>query len=960
MDSSAVTEWGSVGDSEIELMLKEHENRRNPELNVGTENKVQIASSQPESIDATQQDVKLESASQDWGSMDDSEFISFVNKLSQNYGLHQPVITSQTSTDQVTNAEEDKNIGGEKTENEPNDVYINGVNSLDPEEVDPGSQELEFGDYERYFRHKTLKQQQQDQEYVEFTKKARNLEYPPIFQNCVIYVNGKTDPDVQQLHKLIILHGGKFIHMLGAKGNATHIIAENLTPQKKLEFKNYKVVTPRWIVDSVEAEKLQPWGDYMLIHNDYGQRRLDFKIETTKEQEDAEISQLSQVTEPDDNLHKREDIDMPDHMNCKHPNFLPNFFANSRLHHLSSWKADLKSRFLQRAIGILQSRGHNSRAAHKNVILHVDFDCFFATVSALTCNPPININEVPVCVTHGGNTSDIASCNYVARKYGCKNGMWLRSARRLCPNLVCLEYNFDEYERISNIFYEILLSYDIDSVLPVSVDEALVDISSMSASQHPLEIMKDIKKKVYNATKCSVSCGSGPNVLLAKLALRRAKPNGTFYLEEEHIIDFLDTVKFSELPGIGPQICSKLENEVQKTNLMVEDIREIPKEKLASIFGPKTGVTIYNYARGLDDTCIDILKNPEALQRKSISIDVNWGIRFDRDVEVEKFLSDLAKELSKRLANVQMVGSSVTLKLATRHPDAPIDPPKYLGMGECEFVSKTSRLGHFTREAGLLGNELRYLYRMLNVAVKELRGISISMNRLSFETSKNVHGLDADQRLLPLNSTAKNSGTIPAAKSLRAESTPKNKANAKEYRISENEINWEVFNELPMEIQDELRHELGKRHLSITGSLYRSPKKRKQDFFNDTKSPTRRKAVMDKILVDTDYVDAKSLLSFQKIPTTQFQEVLDKLKLWFDHTIRNDGPHEMDLDLFNEFMFNLFEIGEMIKYDSIVRLFEEKLIFSKSHPAYEQWKRITTELRTMFNGVKYDDLEFNF
>ncbi|KAG7692432.1 hypothetical protein KL911_005077 [Ogataea haglerorum] len=960
MDSSAVTEWGSVGDSEIELLLKEHEKRRNSGLNVDTDNKVQIVSSQPESIDATQQDVKLESASQDWGSMDDSEFISFVNKLSQNYGLHQPVITSQTSTDHATKAEEDESVGGENNEDEPGDVYINEINSLDPEEIDPGSQELEFGDYERYFRHKTLKQQQQDQEYVEFTKKARNLEYPPIFQNCVIYVNGKTNPDVQQLHKLIILHGGKFIHMLGAKGNATHIIAENLTPQKKLEFRNYKVVTPKWIVDSVEAAKLQPWGEYMLIHNDYGQRRLQLRTEPAREQEDVEISQLSQVTEPDDNLHKREDIHMPDHMNCKHPNFLPNFFANSRLHHLSSWKADLKSRFLQRAIGTLQGRRHDSRPADKNVILHVDFDCFFATVSALTCNPPIDINEVPVCVTHGGNTSDIASCNYVARKYGCKNGMWLRSARRLCPNLVCLDYNFDEYERVSNIFYEILLSYDIDSVLPVSVDEALVDISSMSASQHPLEIMKDIKKKVYNATNCSVSCGSGSNVLLAKLALRRAKPNGTFYVEDDHITDFLDIVKFSELPGIGPQICAKLETEMQKTALMVKDVRKIPGDKLASIFGPKTGVTIYNYARGLDDTCIDILKNPEAFQRKSISIDVNWGIRFDRDVEVEKFLSDLAKELSKRLANAKMVGSSVTLKLATRHPDAPIDPPKYLGMGECEFVSKTSRLGHFTREAGILGNELRYLYRMLNVAVKELRGVSISMNRLSFETKKNIHGLDADQRILPLNSTAKDPEATLAAKSLCAESTPKKKANTKEYRIPENEINWEVFNELPIEIQDELRHELGRRHLSITGSLYRSPKKRKKDFFNDFRSPTKRKLVMDKILVDTNYVEAKSRLSFQKIPTTQFQEVLDKLKLWFDCTIRSDGPHEMDLNLFNEFMFSLFEIGEMTKYGSIVRLFEEKLVFSKSHSGYEQWKRITTELRTMFNEVKYDDLEFNF
>src|SRR5690242_21881913 len=38
--------------------------------------------------------------------------------------------------------------------------------------------------------------------------------------------------------------------------------------------------------------------------------------------------------------------------------------------------------------------------------------------------------------------SEIASCNYPARKYGVKNGMWMKRALELCPDLKILPYDF--------------------------------------------------------------------------------------------------------------------------------------------------------------------------------------------------------------------------------------------------------------------------------------------------------------------------------------------------------------------------------------------------------------------------------------------------------------------------------------------------------------------------------------
>ena len=101
-----------------------------------------------------------------------------------------------------------------------------------------------------------------------------------------------------------------------------------------------------------------------------------------------------------------------------------------RLHHLSVWKADLRLKFLRR---IVKERLHQP-ASHfqnpfidpgeKKVIMHIDFDCFCYCI-LFEATRSRHLSKHPIAVSHGGKTSDIASCNYVARKYGVKNGMWL-------------------------------------------------------------------------------------------------------------------------------------------------------------------------------------------------------------------------------------------------------------------------------------------------------------------------------------------------------------------------------------------------------------------------------------------------------------------------------------------------------------------------------------------------------
>ena len=129
-----------------------------------------------------------------------------------------------------------------------------------------------FGGFTDYMRRKKIKLQNLD---AEIRKKSQgNI---PIFRDVVACVNGYTQPSLNDLHALIVGHGGGFLQYLDGKTTATHIIASNLTPKKREEFKRYRIVSPQWVVDSVRAGKLQPWDQYRVVDEGVNQKVLGFE-----------------------------------------------------------------------------------------------------------------------------------------------------------------------------------------------------------------------------------------------------------------------------------------------------------------------------------------------------------------------------------------------------------------------------------------------------------------------------------------------------------------------------------------------------------------------------------------------------------------------------------------------------------------------------------------------------------
>ncbi len=459
----------------------------------------------------------------------------------------------------------------------------------------------------------------------------------------------------------------------------------------------------------------------------------------------------------------------------------------------------------------------------RRYILHVDFDCFFAAVST-RARP--DLVDKPVCISHGGSqNSEVASCNYKARVYGVRNGMWMSRAKKHCPDLISLNYDFPAYEDASKKFYSVLLGVGPDLAQSVSIDEALLDITSLcvtaeddgnSAESKANELALNIRNQVREKTQCEVSVGIGGNVLLAKVALRKAKPGGQYQIIPNEILEFLGALEVESLPGVGYSTSGRLLQELKVST--VAELRGVSKERLCDIFGPKTGEKLHQFARG-----IDFQEVGEVTVRKSVSAEVNWGVRFENNEQVDHFMFNLAGELQKRLKEQHYEGKLLTLKVHKRAADAPMETPKFLGCGKCDIFSKSVCMHVATNDQKTLAKEAQSLLRSYKFPPGELRGLGLQMTRLEIRESTE----DASQQKLSFGVSDNAKLGIPAAiesvdgvkveerniEDTKAEdlifreNTPvtddMTALNGTQYEVP-SQINPEIISELPKEIQDKI------------------------------------------------------------------------------------------------------------------------------------------------------------
>jgi nucleotidyltransferase/DNA polymerase involved in DNA repair len=685
-----------------------------------------------------------------------------------------------------------------------------------------------------------------------------------------------TGVDFKYLARLWILHGGVLTQNVNS-GQITHFVNSFLPiyflrDLDKMRSK-MRLVSPQWILDCVEQDKRLPTFPYDLHVVDaegvaYNkQLKLSFASGNKKSASSSTIQTSTQLmitsspaasmshshatlvganAEEDATDVQNEDDDYDEwsggqrmRTSAENPNFVADYFASSRLHHLASWKMKFQEELELHLMSIAKSdnpvppssKSKNSKSQSHNLvssllpssneseledelemvdepmIVHIDMDAFFASVA--TRHKP-ELKDKPVAISHGGNRALCASVNYAARAVGIHNGTRLLDAQQRCKDagleLTVLGYDFPAYEQVSRLAHEIFLRHTPQLHIK-SCDEAILDFTGVLNTLAQVKAtVSQIRLEVFQATGCTCSAGIGSTLTLARFALKKAKPNGmavapswrnfalpsglespvsravprlmmsfrsgeisqdnyqTSIVELMHNVGnstdqqeqntdmtgedgdaggistqsdsskspltFLSRWSLSDLPGVGWKTRPKFGPSVK----FVADVQRMSLLELRSILGHKNGTSLYLACRGIDAKPLAPFSISNRLgDRKSISVDLSYGVRFHNYQQVSKFIVDVSEELSRRCQKANLVGKTATVKLWIRLPGTP--PTSFLGHGPCSTASKSFPFHTPTADAAILASTAEKLVTSFGLDVQELRGFGLALSQLSKPTT---------------------------------------------------------------------------------------------------------------------------------------------------------------------------------------------------------------------------------
>ena len=287
-------------------------------------------------------------------------------------------------------------------------------------------------------------------------------------------------------------------------------------------------------------------------------------------------------------------------------------------------------------------------------IIHIDMDAFFASVE-LRERP--DLQNLPVVISSHHPRAVIAAASYPARKFGLRSAMSMTQAKKLCPQVVVIEPNFEKYRDVSQQIHQVFQKYT-HLIEPLSLDEAFLDVTeNLQDIPSATEVAERIRTDIFKVTGLTASAGVAPNKFLAKIASDWNKPNGICIIKPKQVQHFIQDLPLKKIPGVGKVTQEKLKTLQLET---LGDLQQIDENVLIHHFG-KYGQQLFLYAQGIDDRPVQSER-----QRQQISKEIT----FDDDLTLEQcspYWDQLIERVWLSLEKKQMQARGVTVKLKLKN-----------------------------------------------------------------------------------------------------------------------------------------------------------------------------------------------------------------------------------------------------------------------------------------------------
>lgn len=288
--------------------------------------------------------------------------------------------------------------------------------------------------------------------------------------------------------------------------------------------------------------------------------------------------------------------------------------------------------------------------------MHVDMDAFFASV-ALRDRP--ELSATPVAVGGDGARGVVMAANYPARECGVRSGIPMGRARRLCPRLVVISAEEDEVAAVSVSVMEVLRSV-APVVEVVSVDEAYLDVSrALRGSTTALDLAATIRARVRDEQQIACSVGIAAGRRIAKVASRRAKPDGVLQVTPSETVAFLHPLAVDELPGVGERTGSRLRALGLYT---VADLAHMPRSTLCRVLGQQLGSSLHDLSWGSDPGPVVSRGGPDE-RGASMGADETFARDADDPTMIRRELLRLSARVTARMRAADVRGRTVVLRV---------------------------------------------------------------------------------------------------------------------------------------------------------------------------------------------------------------------------------------------------------------------------------------------------------
>jgi DNA polymerase V len=285
---------------------------------------------------------------------------------------------------------------------------------------------------------------------------------------------------------------------------------------------------------------------------------------------------------------------------------------------------------------------------HRN-ILCIDLKSFYASVEcAVSGLDPFKTPLVVADKERGGGSIVLAVTPYL-KKLGVPNRCRVYELPKNI-NIIYRKPRMERYLEYSTKIIEIYLQFISEEDLYVySVDEVFLDFTEYLSyyNKTDYEIAKMIMAEVYNQTKIYSTCGIGPNMLIAKLALD---------IESKHSPEFIAKWNYDELPeklwpitplskmwGIGRHMERNLNLLGIKT---IGDLAKYDVKKLKKKFGV-IGEELYYHTHGID---MSMIQEKLKLRPKSKSYGIGQTLFEDYyKPEIYQIIREMVDDVCRRL-----------------------------------------------------------------------------------------------------------------------------------------------------------------------------------------------------------------------------------------------------------------------------------------------------------------------